>query len=38
MSAPVWNMSERTYSLLRDQDFERHAHSLSNNREGCSGE
>jgi len=29
---------ERTYSLPRDQDFERHAHSRSNNREGCSDE
>jgi len=38
MSTSVWDMSERNYSLLRDQDFERHAHSRSNNREGCSDE
>jgi len=38
MSASVWDMSERTCSLLRIQDFERHAHSRSNNREGCSDE
>ena len=38
MSASVWDMSERTCSLPRDQDIKRHAHSRSNNREGCSDE
>jgi len=38
MSASIRDMSERTCSLLQDKDFERHVHSCSNNREGCSDE